>query len=88
MYGVQGLHRIEYDDGDEEMLDLSTQTWHLLPDMKPGSEGLEMFDNGGLGRLHSAAQALALGNTSSRVRAQSLMMQWTCKDCMMGELWK
>lgn len=49
------MHRIAYDDGDEELLDLDAQTWHLISE----NEDDDMLDDGGLDQLHSAAEALA-----------------------------
>ena len=52
---MQGLHKIKYDDGDTEMLDLDGHTWHLIPER----EDEELIDDGALDQLHSAAEALA-----------------------------
>ena len=60
---MQGMHKVDYDDGDEELLDLNTQTWHLLSENPDHGDAnaLQLYDNGGLGQLHSAAEALANG---------------------------
>lgn len=50
----QGMHRIDYDDGDDEMLDLEAQTWRLI---SPHDDE-DLIDDGGLDQLHSAAKAL------------------------------
>ncbi len=52
---MQGLHSIDYDDGDQEELDLNQHTWHLMSDL----DSEELVDDGGLDQLHSAAEALA-----------------------------
>ena len=65
------MHRVEYDDGDEEMLDLDAQTWHVIPE----HEDDELVDDGGLDQLHSAAEALA------HVRNCCFLCQQNFRNC-------
>lgn len=65
---LQGNHRIDYDDGDDEMLELDAHTWHIIPE----HEDEDLIDDGGLDQLQSAAEALANVSKADLLKCTSL----------------
>ena len=67
---VQQLHRIDYDDGDSDMLDLDSYSWHI-------DDGTNGFDTQRLSELQREAYALEDGDAFDYV-SKSNQTESTC----------